>query len=31
MEEEEKVSNSLRMTILRAQLGHSPLARYPRH
>lgn len=27
MEEEEKVSNSLRLTILRAQLGQSPVAR----
>ena len=30
MEEEEKVSSGLRMTILYAQLGQSPLARYLR-
>ena len=30
MEEEEKVSDSLRMAILHAQLGQSPLARHPR-
>ena len=30
MEEEEKVSNSLRITILCARLGQSPVARYLR-